>query len=142
MPIEPSQPKQAARRHILLIEDDPMVVRMYKRKFDQEGYEVSLAFNGQEGLEVLKRKRPDIVLLDIMMPKLSGIDTLKIIKSDPQYADLPVVMLTNLGDRAQDTEKCKELGAEDYWVKANMRLDEVVSNIERIFSRRAGLARQ
>jgi len=137
MSVDTPVPGKIVKGRILLIEDDPMIVRMYKRKFDEEGYEVDLAFNGAEGIEALKNSRPDIVLLDIMMPKLSGIDTLKIIKSDPQYADLPVVMLTNLGDRAQDMEKCKELGAEDYWVKANTRLDEMIKNIGALLDKQA-----
>jgi len=109
-----------------------MVVRMYERKFKIEGFDLALAFNGELGLEALKKERPDIILCDIMMPKLSGLDMLKIVKSDPQYKDLPMVMLTNLGDRAEDIEKCKGLGAEDYWVKANMQLEEITEKVKKI----------
>jgi len=121
-----------AKTKVLLIEDDPMVVRMYARKFKLAGYDVRLGFNGFEGMKALKKDRPDIVLLDIMMPRMSGLDMLKMVKSEPQYKDLPVVVLTNLGDRAEDVEKCKQMGAEDYWVKANMKLDEVVERINEI----------
>jgi len=117
---------------ILLVEDDPMVVRMYERKLKFDGFNIITAFNGEKGLEELKKDRPDIILCDIMMPKMSGLEMLKIVKDDPQYKDLPVVMLTNLGDRAEDVEKCKELGAEDYWVKANMKLDEITEKIREI----------
>jgi len=120
---------------ILLVEDDPMIIRLYDRKFKLEGYELTKAFNGFEGLEALKKERPDIILLDIMMPKMSGLDMLKIVKNDPQYKDLPVVMLTNLGDRAEDVEKCKALGAEDYWVKANMKLEEITGRINAILTK-------
>jgi CheY-like chemotaxis protein len=134
----PANNAQARKGLVLLVEDDPMVVKMYKRKLEGEGFEVVLCYNGVEGIEALKKTKPDIVLLDIMMPKMSGLDMLKIVKSDPQNASLPMVILTNLGDRAQDMEKCKELGAADYWVKANMRLDDIVSRIEKIIgSRRA-----
>jgi two-component system alkaline phosphatase synthesis response regulator PhoP len=120
---------------ILLVEDDPMVVRMYERKFKKEGFKLAMAYNGEKGLEELKKDRPDIILLDIMMPKMSGLEMLKIVKDDPQYKDLPVVMLTNLGDRAEDVEKCKQLGAEDYWVKANMKLDEITERVKKILTK-------
>jgi two-component system, OmpR family, response regulator VicR len=122
---------------ILLVEDDPMVVRMYERKLSMDGFELDLAYNGEDGLAALERKRPDIVLLDIMMPKLSGLDMLKAVKADPQYKNLPVVILTNLGDREEDVQMCKELGAADYWVKVNLRLDELTGKIDKILSANA-----
>ncbi|MDO8601303.1 MAG: response regulator [bacterium] len=117
---------------ILLIEDDSMIVRMYQRKLESEGFKVNLAFNGEEGLASLKKERPDLVLLDIMMPKMNGIETLKAVKADPSLKDIPVVMLTNLGDRPEDVQKCKDLGALDYWVKANISLKEAVEKIKTI----------
>ncbi len=133
-------PKEApsVKGKVLLVEDDPMVVRMYERKFKLEGFKLTMAFNGFEGLEALKKERPDIILLDIMMPKMSGLEMLKIVKDDPQYKDLPVVMLTNLGDRAEDVQKCKELGAEDYWVKANMKLEVITEKIGLILKKYSG----
>jgi two-component system phosphate regulon response regulator PhoB len=122
---------------VLLVEDDPMVVRMYERKFKLEGFNLTMAFNGFEGMEALKKERPDIILLDIMMPKMSGLEMLKLVKDDPQYKDLPVVMLTNLGDRAEDVEKCKELGAEDYWVKANIKLEDIIGRVTSILKKDA-----
>lgn len=108
---------------------------MYERKLKLDGFNINTAFNGEKGLEELKKDRPDIILCDIMMPKMSGLEMLKIVKDDPQYKDLPVVMLTNLGDRAEDVEKCKELGAEDYWVKANMKLGEITEKIKKILAK-------
>jgi two-component system, OmpR family, alkaline phosphatase synthesis response regulator PhoP len=134
LPPNSVKPNKSKKPDILLVEDDPMVVRMYKRKFKKDGFDLEMAYNGKEGLVALKKKRPDIILLDIMMPKMSGLEMLKIVKADPQYKDLPVVMLTNLGDRAEDVVKCKELGAEDYWVKANMRLSEITEKIKKILS--------
>jgi len=122
------------KNKILLIEDDPMIVRMYQRKFEKEGFQVTLAFNGEEGIEALKKEKPDIILLDIMMPKMNGIETLKTVKADPGLKDIPIVMLTNLGDRPEDVERCKELGAIDYWVKANISLKDVVEKIKKIIS--------
>ena len=109
---------------------------MYQRKLEKDGFKVALAFNGEEGLAALKKEKPDIVLLDIMMPKVNGIETLKTIKADPAYKDLPVVMLTNLGDRPEDVENCKKLGAADYWVKANTPIKEIGERIKKILAKK------
>jgi DNA-binding response OmpR family regulator len=119
---------------ILLVEDDPMVVKMYQRKLTMEGFSLTLAFNGEEGLEALKKDKPDIVLLDVMMPKMNGIEMLKIVKADANLKDVPVVILTNLGDRQEDVQKCKDIGAEDYWVKASMPLNEISRRIKNILA--------
>ena len=121
---------------ILLVEDDSMVVRMYQRKLEKDGFQLTLAFNGEEGLAALKKEKPDIVLLDIMMPKMNGIEMLKAVKADPVTKDIPVVILTNLGDRPEDVQKCKELGAEDYWVKANTPIQEITERIKKILAKK------
>lgn len=121
---------------ILLVEDDSMVVRMYQRKLEKDGFQLTLAFNGEEGLAALKKEKPDIVLLDIMMPKMNGIEMLKAAKADPITKDIPVVILTNLGDRPEDVQKCKELGAEDYWVKANTPIQEITERIKKILAKK------
>jgi CheY-like chemotaxis protein len=122
-------PKQAK---ILLVEDDNMVVKMYQKKFEIGGFKLTTASNGKEGMIELKKERPDIVLLDIMMPEMNGLEMMKIVKADPVLKDIPIVILTNLGDRPEDVEKCKELGAEDYWVKANMSLKDLEERIKKI----------
>ncbi|MDD4901995.1 MAG: response regulator [Patescibacteria group bacterium] len=121
---------------ILLVEDDPMVIRMYQRKLTLEGFDLTLAFNGEEGLVALAKDRPDLVLLDIMMPKMDGFEMLKKVKADPALKDIPVVILTNLGDRSEDVQKSKESGADDYWVKANMPLKELIDKIRIIMDRK------
>jgi DNA-binding response OmpR family regulator len=120
------------RNKVLLVEDDPMVVRMYQRKLTMGGFDLRVAFNGEEGLAALAKNQPDIVLLDIMMPKMNGFEMLKRVKNDERWKNIPVVMLTNLGDRAEDVEKCKGLGALDYWVKANLHLQDLVERIKKI----------
>ena len=122
------------KNKILLVEDDSMIVRMYQRKLEAEGFKVALAFNGEEGLAALKKETPDLVLLDIMMPKMNGIEMLKAVKADPALKSVPVVILTNLGDRPEDVQKCKELGALDYWVKANISLKEITERIRKILA--------
>ena len=109
-----------------------MVIRMYQRKLEAEGFKLTLAFNGEEGLAALKKEIPDLVLLDIMMPKMNGIEMLKAVKADPALKDIPVIILTNLGDRPEDVQKAKDLGAADYLVKANVSLKELVEKIKTI----------
>ncbi len=130
-----SSPKN---KKVLLVEDDPMIVRMYQRKLKLVGFNLTTAFNGEEGLKALKNDRPDIVLLDIMMPKMNGLEMLKVMKADHIYKNLPVVMLTNFGDRSEDVEKSKALGADDYWVKANMKLGDIVEKIDVIIKNHSG----
>jgi DNA-binding response OmpR family regulator len=120
------------KNKVLLVEDDPMVVKMYQRKLTMEGFDLFLAFNGEEGLLAMAKNRPDIILLDIMMPKMNGLEMLKEIKNEELWKGIPVVMLTNLGDRPEDVQKCKELGAFDYWVKANLSLKDLVERIRKI----------
>jgi DNA-binding response OmpR family regulator len=119
---------------ILLVEDDAALVRMYERKLTKDGFDVRTALNGEDGLEALDKRIPDIILLDIMMPKMSGIDVLKKLKADPVKKAIPVVILTNLGDRDDDIKRCKEMGAADYWVKVNIRTEELVDRIKAILS--------
>ncbi|MFA5248358.1 MAG: response regulator [Patescibacteria group bacterium] len=121
---------------VLLVEDDLMIIKMYERKFDMENFKLTIALNGKEAMKILKKDCPNIVLLDIMMPKMNGLEVLKEIKADSLLRDIPVVMLTNLGDRSEDVEKCKELGAEDYWVKANTSLEEILQGIKNILSKK------
>jgi len=121
---------------ILLVEDDPMVVRMYQRKLEKDGFKLTFVFNGEEGLAALQKEKPELILLDIMMPKMNGIEMLKTVKADPAFKDIPIVMLTNLGDRPEDVQKCKELGAEDYWVKANTPIQEISERIKKILAKK------
>ena len=125
------------KNKVLLVEDDPMVVKMYQRKLTMDGFDLSLAFNGEDGLAALAKSRPDIILLDIMMPKMNGFEMLKRIKRDKARKDIPVVMLTNLGDRAEDVQRCKDLGAVDYWVKANLSLKDLTGRINEIIKSNA-----
>lgn len=117
---------------VLLVEDDPMVIRMYRRKLTMSGFDLFLAFNGEEGLEAIAKNRPDIILLDIMMPRMNGFEMLKRLKTDKEFADIPVVILTNLGDRDEDVKRSKGLGAVDHWVKANTPLNKIIERIGEI----------
>lgn len=119
---------------ILLVEDDPLMVRMYQRKLANDGFEVDVGVNGEEGLVKIRSFQPDLVLLDIMMPKLNGLQVLERMKADPTVASTPVIILTNLGGSQEDIERGLELGAVAYLVKSAYRPDEVVSKVKEILS--------
>ena len=117
---------------ILLVEDDPLMVRMYQRKLVNDGYETQVAVDGEEGLVKMRSFRPDLILLDIMMPKLNGLQVLERLKSDPTTAQTPVIILTNLGGTQDDIERGLELGAVAYLVKSAYRPDEVIAKVKEI----------
>lgn len=116
---------------ILLAEDDIQLIDMYRRKFELEGFEVFVAEDGQEALDVLNTFIPDIILLDIMMPKVNGLEVLRHIRQDPLKKNFLVVILTNLGNEST-AEEIYKLGATDYIVKADMTPLEVVNRVKEI----------
>lgn len=117
------------KKHILIVDDDPLISRMYAHKLEIDGYDVSIAINGEEALALIRKQKPDLVLLDVMMPKMNGVETLKILKGDSKTKNIPVIILTNLGDNPDDVKKAKELGALDYLVKAHVPLKKLAETI-------------
>lgn len=121
-----------SKKTVLIVEDDAFLSDMYATKFTSSGYEVKLAMDGQQCVDILKEGlRPDIVLLDIVMPKMDGIDALTALKQDEELKDISVIMLTNLGQES-DVARGMELGAVDYLVKAHFTPSEVVKKVEEI----------
>lgn len=106
-----------------------MIIDMYTLKFTQEGYDVLQAENGKDGLEMAKKQNPNIVLLDIILPQMDGFTVLKSLKADANTKDIPVVLLTNLGQDG-DVKKGLELGAVDYLIKANFTPSQVVDKVK------------
>lgn len=121
---------------ILIIEDDEILVEMYEAKFKMEGFEVEKALNGKEGLEILKKDKPDLILLDILMPEMNGFEFLKNIKKEPSYHSVPVILLTNLGDPEidMDREMAYALGVRDYLIKSRHTPDEVVKRAKEVLA--------
>ncbi len=117
---------------ILIIEDDSLLARMYAQKFKKEGFEVSTAGNGEEGLEKIKSFGPDVVLLDIMMPKMNGLEVLERLKADGKIKGTPVILLTNLARGMADINRGLELGAVAYLVKSKVKPVEVVAKVKEI----------
>lgn len=116
---------------ILLAEDDLQLIDMYRRKFEMEGFEVRFAEDGQQAIDILGNWMPDIALLDIMMPKVNGLDVLKYIKEKPDYDGVLTVMLTNLGNEST-AEEIYKLGATEYIVKADMTPLEVSDKVKEL----------
>jgi len=120
-------------KKLLLVEDDNLLIRMYEDKFTRDGYEVTTAFTGEDGLIKLKNFQPTLILLDIMLPKMNGFEVLQAIKVDPATKKIPVIMLTNMASE-EDSKKGLELGAVAYLVKSENTPDQIVAKIKEILA--------
>ncbi|HSX14416.1 MAG TPA: response regulator [Candidatus Saccharimonadales bacterium] len=118
---------------IMLVEDDAILVEMYQAKFELEGHEIMVATNGEECLKLLENYLPHLILLDILMPKLNGFHVLKEIKKRSNLRNIPVILLTNLGEAEVDMnqELAGALGVNDYLIKSHHTPDEVVEKVMR-----------
>jgi DNA-binding response OmpR family regulator len=114
---------------ILIIEDEEALVDVLEKKLLYEGYEVSVAYDGQEGMDKIKANNPNLILLDIVMPKMNGFEVLENLKKDKKNSSIPVIVLSNSG-YSIDLDKALDLGAVDYLIKAEFDLDEVIEKIE------------
>lgn len=119
---------------ILLVDDDQLLVRMYQKKLENDGYEVVVADDGDVALQKIKEFVPDLILLDIMMPKVNGYEVLKSLKASETTKNIPVILLTNVGSSDEDLQKGMDLGAVAYLVKAGNRPDVVVSKVKEILA--------
>ena len=114
---------------ILIIEDEEALSSVLKEKFEAEGYFVSTAKNGEEGLSLIDKAMPDIVLLDLILPKINGFQVLEALKSDPDKKAIPVVVLSNLGED-DNIKRAILLGAADYFVKSQHPIKEIVEKVK------------
>jgi CheY-like chemotaxis protein len=103
---------------VLLVEDDPAVLEMYRLKLSLDGYRVSVAVDGEEGLSRARELLPDIIFLDIRLPRKDGFEVLQALREDPETAAIPVVMLTNYGER-ELVDRGLKLGALEFLIKAH-----------------------
>lgn len=115
---------------ILFIEDESALQKTFGDILSKEGYEMISALDGEIGLRMAKTKKPDLILLDLILPKLDGFEVLKELKESKETKGIPVIVLTNL-ERIEDVDKAIELGAKTYLVKAQYSLDEVVEKIKK-----------
>jgi len=119
---------------VALIEDDPLIAEMYTTKFKKEGFDLKHAPDGETGLQLIKDAKPDIILLDIIMPKLDGFQVLKQLRILPDFKDTPVIMLTNLGQE-EDVQKGRQYGATDYFIKTNFTPAAIVDKVKTLLKK-------
>jgi|SRR3989344_6672071 len=116
---------------ILIIEDDKFLRELIAQKLVKSGYDVLSSIDGEDGLKKIKEDRPDLVLLDLILPNIDGFEVLSQIKGDPKINAVPVIIFSNLGQK-EDTEKGLKLGAADYLIKAHLTPGEIVEKIKNV----------
>jgi DNA-binding response OmpR family regulator len=119
---------------ILLVEDDKILLEMYHDKFTNEKFEVQTASDGQGGINKMKTFNPDIVLLDLIMPRVTGFDVLKMAKADPELTNIPILVLTNIYADAEDL--VKNWGVEYFLLKADNTPESIVAKVKEILTRK------
>lgn len=118
----------AVKKILLLIEDNPLLVGLYKSAFEKKGFDVFIAHDGKLGLQLAKTTKPELVLLDILMPGMDGLEVLKELKDDPETKKIKVIVLTVVSDqKSQDI--AKDLGVLDYLLKPELELKEIVERV-------------
>lgn len=116
---------------VLIVEDDRFLRKACEASLKQRGFTVVTAIDGEEGLRLAQTNRPSIVLLDLLMPKMPGIDVLRALRSNPDTASIPVLILSN-SSREEDRKAAEGLGANGYFVKANLSLKALGDHIDRL----------
>lgn len=117
------------QKKILLIEDDKFLRELMGQKIINLNYDLVTAVDGEEGLKKIKKEKPDVVLLDLMLPGMNGFEVLEKAKADPDIAKIPVIILSNLG-QAEDIEKGLKLGAKDFLIKAHFTPQEIINKLK------------
>lgn len=118
---------------ILIVEDEEILLRALYLLFHERGYTIASATDGESALRMVERLKPNLILLDLILPKLSGFDFLKDIKANPLLTKTPVIVLSNLGDKS-DIDHAKELGAMEYFIKANTDLEVLAKRVDEVIS--------
>jgi DNA-binding response OmpR family regulator len=116
-------------KHILLVEDDDALANVYVTRLQAEGFDIRRVANGEDALAAALTYKPDLILLDVMMPKVSGFDVLDILRNTPETANLKIIMLTALSQES-DKERAQSLGVDDYLVKSQVVIADVVERIK------------
>ena len=124
-----NQRQMEVKKKILLVEDDVALTAVYRARLEMEGFDVKEVHNGEEALSAAVEYRPDLILLDVMMPKISGFDVLDILRNTPETMNITVIMLTALS-QPKDKERAESLGVDDYLVKSQVVISDVVERIK------------
>jgi CheY-like chemotaxis protein len=123
--MEEQKPKK-----ILMIEDETIIVDLLKGKLEREGYQVSIGRDGVEGLEKMKQEKPELVLLDIVMPRKGGFDVMEEMNQNEEFKNIPVIIISNSGQPVE-LDRAKELGAVDWLVKTEFDPQEVIKKVKK-----------
>ncbi|NLA08277.1 MAG: response regulator [Parcubacteria group bacterium] len=121
-------------KKILVVEDDPFLSNLLKIRLEKERLNVILAKDGDEAIKKIQETDPDLILLDLILPKKSGFEVLQNISLDPNFKNKPVVIISNLGQTI-DVQKAKELGAVEYFIKAKISIDDLILKIKEFISK-------
>ncbi len=121
---------------ILIIEDDTMLNKIYQTKLGLLGYRVISSYDGEDGLAKIETENPNIVLLDLMLPKKNGFEVLEAVKKNIKISHIPIILLSNLGQE-EDRQRGLGLGAVDFLVKSNVKLETVINRVETILQKSA-----
>jgi len=121
--------QSTGRKKILLVEDDEGLAQVYTTRLDVEGFEVRRVPNGEDALAAAMEFKPNLIILDVMMPKVSGFDVLDILRNTPETANIKVIMLTALSQEA-DRKKAQDMGVDDYLVKSQVVIADVVERVK------------
>jgi DNA-binding response OmpR family regulator len=113
---------------VLLVEDEPLLANLLRQRLEKEGMKLILARDGEEALKTLRETKPDLILLDIILPKISGFELMETLKADPQFEQAPIMIISNLGQES-DIARGRALGAVQYFVKAKVSIEELVEEV-------------
>ena len=115
-------------KKILIVEDEEIMINLLQRKLDREGFNISIARDGEEGLKAMREKPPDIVLLDIIMPKMGGFEVMEEMQKDKELKKIPVIVISNSGQPVE-LDRAQRLGAKDWLIKTEFDPQEVIDKV-------------
>ncbi|MEK7508210.1 MAG: response regulator [Patescibacteria group bacterium] len=118
-------------KKILIVEDDTFISSLVKARLEKEGFEVVQAFDGEEGLRLLKAEKPDLIILDLIMPKSSGFELMEQLNINVEFNQIPLMILSNLAQES-DIQKAKNLGAREFFIKIRTSIDDVVARAKEL----------
>ena len=117
-------------KKILLVEDEEIMIDLLQKKLTKEGYEVSVARDGEEGLKLMREVKPALILLDIVMPKMGGFEVMEQMAKEPELRDIPVIVISNSGQPVE-LDKAQKLGAKDWLIKTEFDPQEVIEKVKK-----------
>ena len=116
---------------VILVEDDELFVKMYQKKFSREGIDLEVAFNGEEGFNKISELKPDVIILDLMMPEMGGVELLGKLRAKAELKDIPVIVMTNLNTGSEEVSEASNLGVKETVLKTNVTPEEIVGIVRK-----------